>query len=357
MGVVALDSNVSVASLGPLAPFVRWRAAIARSDTLALAHLRDTIFRLGPANLRAIVLSSQYDGLGRADGALAMEYLAARATRPADRVDVMLAEHASALLLGHPGAALDVLARLEHAQSGTFVADRLRVLDALYGGGDSSAALVAAHNLASRSGEPTGGTSNAALTLTTSETRSANQCVLGQWDAARGDSSAARRAVAALRAVDASRAGSGEAVAAVSASPRVCAELIEASLAVSARARDARSRLLHLDSLMLTPQVVGDLSVYAPLLIARLHERSGDVPRALAAVRRRAYMMDWPRYLATMLREEARLAECAGDATGMRRSFEHYRAYRDSAAESDPGLAAVQRRMVSPAGTTDTTSP
>jgi hypothetical protein len=63
------------------------------------------------------------------------------------------------------------------------------------------------------------------------------------------------------------------------------------------------------------------------LVIARSYERLGDVPRARAAVRRRAYMMDWPRYLAVMLREEARLAERAGDVAGMQRAMDRYRRY------------------------------
>ncbi|MEO8562238.1 MAG: BTAD domain-containing putative transcriptional regulator [bacterium] len=327
MGVVAIDSNPSVAMLGPLAPFVRWRAAIARSDTVARVHIRDTIFRLGPANLRAIALSSQYDGVATADGALATEYLAARATRLAERVDAMLAEHAGAVLHGRTGAALDVISRLERAQPGSFAAQRLRVLDALYGDGDSAVAVAAARELAVASGIGVRGSPAAALT--SSESRDANLCVVGQWFSARGDSASARRAAVALRS------RRGLAVAAVSASPAVCASMLNAALAVGARARDARSQLLHLDSLVLSPQVVGDLSTYAPLLLARLHERLGDVPGALAAVRRRAYMMDWPRYLAVMLREEARLSERAGDFPGMQRALEHYHSYREPAAETE----------------------
>jgi len=82
---------------------------------------------------------------------------------------------------------------------------------------------------------------------------------------------------------------------------------------------------------VLAPQVVGDLSTYAPLMIARLHERLGDDSRALAALRRRPYMMDWPRYLAVVLREEARLSEKTGDLAGMREALEHYRSYREPA--------------------------
>jgi hypothetical protein len=61
------------------------------------------------------------------------------------------------------------------------------------------------------------------------------------------------------------------------------------------------------DSLVLAPQIVGDLATYAPLLIARLHERLGDPTAALAALRRRPYMSEWPRYLGTIRGEVERL--------------------------------------------------
>jgi len=328
MGAIPIDSGVSVARLGPLAPFVRWRAAIARSDSVARAHIRDTIFRLGPANLRAIALGSQYDGVAIDDGALATEYLAARATRPAERVDALLAEHAGALLRGRFGPALDVLARLDRAQPGSFAAQRLRVLDALYGDGDSTAAIAAARELAAVAG--VNAEAGSGVALTTSESRDANLCVLGQWHASRGDSVTARQAAKLLHG------RRGVAVAAVSASPAVCADLIDAALAVGSRSREARARLLRIDTLVLAPQVVGDLSTYAPLMIARSYERLGDTPRALAAIRRRPYMMDWPRYLAIMLREEARLAERAGDLAGSRRALEQYHSYREPAGSEPP---------------------
>ena len=85
------------------------------------------------------------------------------------------------------------------------------------------------------------------------------------------------------------------------------AAALSAAHAVLTRARDARSRLQHVDSLVLAPQVVGDLAAYAPLLIARLHERLGDPTAALAALRRRPFMSEWPRYLGTIRGEVERL--------------------------------------------------
>ena len=131
----------------------------------------------------------------------------------------------------------------------------------------------------------------------------------------------------------------------------MCAELLAASQAVLTGGRDAETRLTRIDSLVLAPHVVGDLVAYAPLMISRLHERLGDDALALAALRRRTYMSEWPRYLATMLREEARLAERAGDLAATRTAFSHYLAYRDSSAGLAPELAAVRRRIGTEGGT------
>jgi hypothetical protein len=132
----------------------------------------------------------------------------------------------------------------------------------------------------------------------------------------------------------------------VSAAPGVCAELIDVSLAVASRSRDAHARLRQLDSLVLTPQVAGDASAYAHILIARLHERVNDAPGALAAIRRRSYMTIWPRYLASSLREEGRLAQLTGDRDGARDAYTRHLALRDSPeAEMEPDVAAVRLRL------------
>src|SRR5215207_4437920 len=129
----------------------------------------------------------------------------------------------------------------------------------------------------------------------------------------------------------------------VSVAPAVCAQLLSAAAAVLGQERDAYLRVERLDSLVLASPVVGDLAQYAPLLLARLNERTGDRPRALAAIRRRAYMSDWPRYLTVMLREEARLARQVGDTVASRAASEHYLKYRDSAAVATAATPAAVR--------------
>ena len=67
-------------------------------------------------------------------------------------------------------------------------------------------------------------------------------------------------------------------------------------------------------------------TVLANYIIARLREAQGDIPAALAAIRRRE--MDYfPAYLWSLpafLRQEGRLAALAGDTAGALRAYDRY---------------------------------
>jgi len=65
--------------------------------------------------------------------------------------------------------------------------------------------------------------------------------------------------------------------------------------------------------------------------VAHLRERQGDLPAALAAVRRRPYAYHLTDYLAAHLRQEGRLAAMTSDRAGAVRAYRHYLALR-----SDP---------------------
>ena len=334
MGAIPLEGADRPSTLGPFAPFIRWRDAAARGDSLRLRTLRDTMFLLGPANLRAIVLASQHDGIALDDGARAIQWLSARASRTAERIDALLAEHAHAMLRGRTQDVRGALARLDRVQPAASTARRLRVLDWLYGDGDSVSADAAARELDALAGaDPSAG-------LASSEAWASNVCVVGQWRFARGDSAGVHRAALALTA---RRGGPQVPSAPVSVAPAVCAEILAAAGAVLEQDRDAHLRVDRLDSMVLAPHVVGDLAQYAPLLLARLHERTGDRTRALAALRQRAYMSDWPRYLAVMLREEARLARQGGDTAAARTATARYVKYRDSSAVASAATPAASR--------------
>ena len=322
--------------LSPFAPFVRWRIALARGDTAELRRLRGSLRRLDPSTLRAMAMASQFDGLGVADGAHAIEILGAGTTRRADQVDVLLARHSMAVQQGRPKAALDITTRLAALRLGSHTHLRLRVLDALYAEGDSAAAAGAAREMGRLT---SGGLAAGAFTF---DTRLADLCVLSQWRISRGDTTGMAVAIDALR-----RAGATiRHLPPVSAAPGACAELLNGSLVVLTRPGDALTRIERLDSLALTSQTAGDAITYAPILIARLYERLGHPGRALQAIRKRSYMSGWPRYLAAAWREEGRLAQIVGDNVGAREAYERYLAFR-SAPEEDlvPEVERVRRLL------------
>jgi hypothetical protein len=312
-------------SAGAISDAGRWRMALVAGDTASLQRLRSGFARFGSAELRAIATVSQFDAIGLADGARAVAVLQSRGTQEGSRVDLLLAEHSLALNQGRVADALAATTRLRRLQPGTEAWLRLRVLDALYADGDSASAEEAARALAEL-------TSAAPLNVpTTWDSWLANACVIAQWRLARGDTTAVRSTVSILRGRRTINPATG-----VSATPEACAELLDASLAVATQRRDARTRVRHLDSLVFTPQVAGDASTYAPIVVARLFERLGDQAGALRAIRKRAYLSGWPRYLAASWREEGRLAELAGDVPGAGAAYERFFSYRGAAAAT-PG--------------------
>ena len=112
---------------------------------------------------------------------------------------------------------------------------------------------------------------------------------------------------------------------------RVCPLLLEALLE-GGRDRSGASRLDSLDAFMRDgPRWLSLGSPSAPTAaanwtIARLREAQGDIPRALAAIRRRESNY-YPAYLWTLpafLRQEGRLAALSGDTAGAIRAYDQY---------------------------------
>jgi DNA-binding SARP family transcriptional activator/TolB-like protein len=315
----------------PFTPFLQWRAAVARDDEAALRQVRDTMPRLGRANLRAIAQAAQFDVVSLADARRAVELLRSRARRLPDRLDVASAAHSLSLNEGRLRDAARASNDLAELQSGLRTALRLRVLDALYAGEADDAGSAAAQQLTR--GIP----SDTASRLPMSADQAADACVVAQWRVARGDTTDVARLVSALRRAPV------VATARVSVTPpALCADLVEASMAVSLRRPDAAMLVARLDSLAFTAPAAGDASAYAPILLGRLHAQLGQVGTALATVRRRPYMVGWPRYLATMLREEGRYAAGAGDRAGAQGAYARYLVLRGDA---DSVLAADVQRV------------
>lgn len=323
-----------------LDPFLRWRKAVATGDSVALFQLRDSLPRLGPRNLRAIAVTAQLEAVGLGDARRAVERLRVQATRPADRLDAALAEHALALNEGRVRDALAATDQLADLQPGARAHLRLRVLDALYGDGDSRAAEIAARALRrSVAARPAAEPAARAVQL-------ADACVLAQWRLWGSDTTGVPQTIVSLRAEPLRVSAAAPPI---SATPLVCAELLEAALAVVLDRPTAPAAVARLDSLAFTAGSSGDAMAYAPLFIARLHDRLGDPRAALEAVRRRGELIGWPRYLAAALRDEGRYATDLGAAEEAAPAYRRYLALRARPdGELRAGIEEIRQAM--PAG-------
>jgi DNA-binding SARP family transcriptional activator/TolB-like protein len=297
--------------------FVRWRTAQEFRDRGTLDQLRASLEAAPSASLRAIAMTGQVDGIGLADGDRAIEILRRRAISDADQIDAALARHSRALNRGDTAAALAVTNEIGTLDPGTHPHFRLRVLDALYGGGSQAAATKAMAELERLSGAKSAGMA------ADNAVRAADLCVVGQWKLNARDTSGARAAVRALRA-----GGTPTFPIPVGANPALCAELIDASLTTVNNRNAGVERLAHLDSLMLSGPALGDLMRYANLVIARGYQSLGDNSRALAALQRRSYMRGWPRYRSAGLRMQIDLAAALADSSAMRDASQRLQALR-----------------------------
>jgi TolB-like protein len=322
----AADSTGHIPNAGPAAtPFQRWRAALARADTLWLERLADSLPQFGPANLRAIALASQFEGARLVDGARALRALISRAANSEQAQDLLLAEHSLAFNQGRLAAALEATRKLQRVSPATRAHLRLRVLDAVFGEGDRAAAAQAAAELERTLLNPT-------LTSTGSDA-----CALAHWNLARGDTTRARINLQRLRATTAYEP------LAVSVPPAICAEIIQAALAVASNSSSALALVDRADSLLLSVASVGDAATHAHITLARLYHLLDQPEPALAALRRRPFMTAaWPRYLATAWREEGELAQQIGDVEGALNAYRRYLALRSA---PDARLALEQQSV------------
>jgi DNA-binding SARP family transcriptional activator/TolB-like protein len=328
-----LSENQRPDTSDAMSVFVRWRAANSLGDSRELARVRRDFDAAPNGSLRAIAMTSQFDGIAVDDGDRALEILGRRALSDAEQVDIALARHSRALNAGDYVAALARTTEVGARQPSLHPQFRLRVLDALYSAGDRRAARAAAAELERVvDGPPPVARADSAVRL-------ADACVLGQWRLARRDTSGTRDMVRALRA-----GGTLRFTIPVGANPTACAELLDVSLAVAERGAGARDRLAHLDSMMLSGPSVSDAMRYSNLVVAREYQSIGDLRHAMGALQRRSYMQGWPRYRATGLQLLGSLATELGDTAAAHSAYQRLMATRRRPASSAvPGTLGVAR--------------
>jgi len=196
----------------------------------------------------------------------------------------------------------------------------LLVREALYWGGDTSAAAEAARYLKLQAGEVTD-SGEAGLDQMHS------LCGQAIVKLAQGDHRYAAAASQRLRVVAVAGLPVDDSIA-VTQYAMLCAALLDAVRTTQLHLPEARAKLEQADSAART-FIVGQ-GLAANLVVARVAEAQGDLHLALRAVRRRAGRYDmlptW--YLSSFLREEGRLAALTGDNAGAARAYRHYLALR-----------------------------
>lgn len=322
-------------STGDLAPYVQWRGATSLSDTGTLARLRAGFGRMPAVSLWEIENIGQLDAIGLDDVERAAAVLEQRQGAGSDRWLSLTYLYALALNRGRPKSALAALAALDVATPGGHDALRARVLDGLFGDGDSSAAEQAAGQLDRRV---------PAILASDPDTRDGqlnDLCDTELWHVSHGDFSRIHGTIDRLRHA----APEGDASDAVPFQ-LLCAAMLRAIQATMAVHGDAAAAGDALDSMLeVVPGSASSIVPAAILTLARLRESQGDVARALAVIRHRGYGRaggGGPNYLATWFREEGHLAALAGDRAGAIGSYRKYLALRS---RPEPGLQQEVERV------------
>jgi hypothetical protein len=293
--------------------------AVALQDTAALSALAHRRAAMSAVSLHTIQLIAQSDGvdLGSAD-AIAQLRLTRSSSDAVERYAAVVSAHDLALNRGHPAVALAITSRYATSAPLAGAALRERVRDALFWDGNARAGAAAARDLDRlTAGSPP----------STEEPRQAyiaNVCTSEIWRLMQGDTTLTERRMAMLRGEARTSARPGTA-----SFSNGCAMILDAMLASTTHRFDERVAVSRLDSLLRSGPG-GSVEDVGNLIAARLLEATGDIPGALAAVRRRDYYLSRPAYLSTYLREEGRLAALTGDRDGAITAYRHYLALRSN---------------------------
>jgi tetratricopeptide (TPR) repeat protein len=259
--VIATDSQ------SELAEYLRW----------LLAHeLHDGVFHLdsmSSSSLGRIITWQMLEGDASQDAERAVIIRAARASTTEARAGVKRNQAFLGLNAGHPptrGGDLDGV-------YGLLPPYAMAVFSGLYWDGDSAASIASTRELARYADATPPRTSRErALQYQT-------VCTLEQWRVLHGQFTTAVRAISHLRSASVPADGLQTVE-----RTHVCALLLDAMLAAALRSADGPGLTNRLDSLMKTgPQIWWAELHAANLVVARLREAEGNLPAALAAVRRR----------------------------------------------------------------------
>jgi len=310
-------------STGEFTAMHRMELARASGDTAAIARERGTLGRANFPTLLTTIWAHQETGEEVWEAQRAVEIARRRSdTDPefkAGRSFIRGLAHDLALNRGRPQDALAIRAPQPYYPPWQVRwVTRASIDDALFWGGDTTAAGKAAEKIAKNLTGPPPSEADSLLHWHYYEV-----CTLEQWRLAHGDLRFAPSAIASLRA-----AAKIPTIQYPEEHER-CADLLDAWYATSAHRADALQRLDRLDLLQAKDPVgITSSPIEASnLLVARLWQEQGDWSRAEAAARRRYKGLN-PRFLSSYLREEGRAAAAVGHREAAIRAYRHYLALR-----------------------------
>ena len=180
-------------SSGELLGFYRWRIAEGLHDEPALTALRAQYRQMRLPSLWRIMNYAVLDGRRMEDAESAAVAIRAKAGRSSDWQRSKTYLHAFEINRGHPAKALGDTARPDEDEYAPHTALYERVLDAMYGDGDSVNGGQAARELARLAERPAAGGSDARAVAQT------DLCVVTLWRLSHGELGGAAQAITRLR--------------------------------------------------------------------------------------------------------------------------------------------------------------
>lgn len=258
-----------------------------------------------------------------------------------------LALTAYALTRGRPGEMPSGGTRPERRPR---AAQRAWLRYALWWDGDTTGTTAVVRALESHAGK-------APVTADDEREKVLDLCTIGLWYASHGDYPSARgtgRQLGTARLTGLA----GEDSMRIADHATLCTALIDATAATGLASADSRAKVWVADSL--ARQLIFAIAE-APrlpetnLVLARLWEAQGDLPRALAALRRRgSSLMEAPYFITTFLREEGRISALTGDTAAAIRAYRHYLGLRyDPEPRLRPEAERVRREVARLEGSRD----
>jgi tetratricopeptide (TPR) repeat protein len=315
----AMQQLLATDSTADDADAIRWYASTKLGDSATVRLIRARFDSLSFGSLLSIPIAALEDNVGLPDMRRAVATLRANAVSEEVRGYMIQWQQLLAWDAGRPAESR----RLGEQIHGPDLPLRT-VQAALAWDGDSAAGATAARTLEEHGRRPPPSEAEA-------RDRYAGEVfTLAEYRLAQGDASVARRAEKLLRdlPVPPDSAWLGR-------NPRLAALLLDAQLSALDHRPNGPALLVRADSALRTNAEPVDLTALGNLIVAGLWETNGDPARALTAVRRRIFALVPPPFFATMLRQEGRLADLAGDRPG---AIEVYRRYLALRTDPEPAI-------------------